>query len=219
MGIWKIFLTIVDFKGLQAAVARQECCQVLAFMGGFQQLTTSGIIRQSLVGKSIVYRSHQVGRAARLEPGNISFSACHVLLLEAVFLCEDHLYSVYEPHRLIVVLFQCVNKQTSNVNETSTPLLDSSMRRTFQFRQFLVCHVKYLIADISVSCVEPDELLKVRFDGFCATTTFLVEQPGEFQHLGCDAPEVLFPIDPVAVGILASYQTGSLVYHPVTCLG
>lgn len=29
-------LTIVDFKGLQAAVARQEGCQVLAFMGGFQ---------------------------------------------------------------------------------------------------------------------------------------------------------------------------------------
>ena len=29
-------LTIVDFKGLQAAVARQEGCQVLAFMGDFQ---------------------------------------------------------------------------------------------------------------------------------------------------------------------------------------
>ena len=29
-------LTIVDFKGLQAAVARQEGCQVLAFLGGFQ---------------------------------------------------------------------------------------------------------------------------------------------------------------------------------------
>lgn len=53
--------------------------------------------------------------------------------------------------------------------------------------------VEYLIADISVSCVEPDELLKVWFDGFCATTAFLVEQPGEFQHLGCDdAPGVLF---------------------------
>lgn len=196
-------LTIVDFKGLQAAVARQEGCQVLAFMGGFQfpekiadvlarvdfivfaaldhrvhegvvhrralasdiagitevhlefpyalladivrhldisafkytlhrwpfgpcishgffqQLTTSGIIRQSMVGKSILYRSHQVGSAARLEPGNISFSACHVLLLEAVFLCEDHPYSVYEPHRLIVVLFQCVLiyiKQTDFIN-------------------------------------------------------------------------------------------------------
>ncbi len=212
-------LTIVDFKGLQAAVARQEGCQVLAFMGGFQfaekiadvlarvdfivfaalnhrvhegvvrrgalasdiagiaevhlefpyalladivrhldisafkytfhswpfcpcishglfqQLTTSGIIRQSIVGKSILYRSHHVGSAARLEPGNISFSACNVQLLEAVFLCEDHPYSVYELHRLIVVLFQCVNKQTSNVNETSTPLLDSSMKRTFQFCQ------------------------------------------------------------------------------------
>ena len=29
-------LTIVDFKGVQSAVARQEGCQVLAFMGGFQ---------------------------------------------------------------------------------------------------------------------------------------------------------------------------------------
>ena len=185
--------------------------------GFFQQLTTFGIIRQSIVVKSILYLSPQVGSAARLEPGNISFSACHVPLLEAVFLCEGHPYSVYEPHRLIVVLFQCVNKQTSNVNETSTLLLDSSMRRTFQFRQFLVYHVKHLIAAISVSCVEPDELLKVRFDGFCATTAFLVEQPGEFQNLGRDAPELLFPIDPVAVGILASYQTGSLVYRPVTC--
>lgn len=60
--------------------------------GFFQQLTTSGIIRQSIVRKSILYRSHQVGSAARLEPGNISFSACHVLLLEAVFLCEDVTY-------------------------------------------------------------------------------------------------------------------------------
>ena len=160
--------------------------------GFFQQLTTSGIIRQSIVGKSILYRSHQVGSAARLEPGDISFSACHVLLLEAVFLCEDHPCPVYEPHRLIVVLFQCVNKQTSNVNETGTPLLDSSTRRTFQFRQFLVCHVKHLIADISASCVEPDELLKVRFDGFCATTALLVEQPGEFQHLGRDAQKYFF---------------------------
>ena len=196
-------LTIVDFKGLQAAVARQEGCQVLAFMGGFQfaekiadvlarvdfivfaaldhrvhegvvrrralasdiagiaevhlefpyalladivrhldisafkytfhrwpfgpcishgffqQLTTSGIIRQSIVGKSILYLTHQVGSAAWLEPGDISFSACHVLLLEAVFLCEDHPCSVYEPHRLIVVLFQCVLiyiKQTDFIN-------------------------------------------------------------------------------------------------------
>lgn len=88
-------------------------------MAFFQQLSTSGIIRQSIVGKSILYRTHQVGSAARLEPDNISFSACHVLLLEAVFLCEGHPCSVYEPHRLIVVLFQCVLiyiKQTDFIN-------------------------------------------------------------------------------------------------------
>lgn len=98
------------------------------------------------------------------------------------------------------------------------PFLYSFRRPGLRLCQFLVRGVKHFVADVSISGIEPYELLKVGPDGFRATAPFLVEQSGQLQGLSRDAPEILFLVCSIPVFVFAEllHRTATAVFLILT---